>query len=188
MNAFCPFGPVTVRVRLVSGMSGTFANVTEFVARFTTPLIVSENGAGNATVIAGEVAEPDSVTVPFASAMSGTSGEVAVAVPIVQPGPDPVRHGTSAPTFGVIDLPRPSVMLLLADSFAAWVTPRTSSPPLSFASLVTVAVSAGAYGSVLQPVTLSARGRRQCRVRGQRDVRRWARDSSTAAAASSTTR
>ena len=106
-------------------------------------------------MIAGEVAEPDSVTVPFASAMSGTSGEVAVAVPIVQPGPDPVRHGTSAPTFGVIDLPRLSVMLLLADSVAACVTPRTSWPPVSFASLVTVAVSAGAYGSVEQPVTLS---------------------------------
>ena len=68
---------------------------------------------------------PDSVTVPAASAMLGTSGEVAAAVPIVHPVPEPVRHGTSAPTFGVIALPRPSVMVLLADSVAACVIPRS---------------------------------------------------------------
>ena len=95
LNAFCPFGPVSVSGRLVSGTSGTLANVTELVVRLTAPLIVSANGAGNAIVIVGAVAVPDSVTVPFASATLGTSGEVAVAVPIVQPEPEPVRHGTT---------------------------------------------------------------------------------------------
>ena len=50
-------------------------------------MIVSANGAGNVIVITGVVAGADSVTVPFASAMLGTSGEVAVAVPILQPVP-----------------------------------------------------------------------------------------------------
>ena len=92
LNAFCPFGPVTVSVRLVSGTSGTLLNVTELLARLTAPSIVNANGAGNETAIVGVVAFPDSVTVPDASAMLGTSGEVAAAVPIVQVVP--ARHGS----------------------------------------------------------------------------------------------
>ena len=127
LNAFCPFGPVTVSVRLVSGRSGMLLNVTELLARFTAPSSVIPNGAGNDTAIVGVVAFPDRVTVPDAKAGPGRRGDVAVAVPIVQVVP--ARHPRSALTFGVIDLPRPSVMVLLAASVAPCVIPRTSSPP-----------------------------------------------------------
>ena len=87
---------MTVSVRLVSGRSGTLLNVTELVARFTAPSSVIANGAGNDTAIVGVVADPPSVTVPEARAAFGRSGDVAVAVPIVQAVP--ARHPRSAPT------------------------------------------------------------------------------------------
>ena len=55
------------------------------------------NAGTHAIVIVGVVAEPPSLTVPLASTALGSSGDVAVAVPIVQPVP-PVRHRMSAPT------------------------------------------------------------------------------------------
>ena len=152
MNALWPFGPVIFSCRLVSGRSGTFANVTELVDRLTVPLIVSGNGAPHEIVIVGVVAEPPSLTVPLASTTLGSSGDVAVAVPIVQPVP--VRHGMSAPALGVMLPPRWSTMLLFADSFAAWVIPSVSAAPPDLVA-ATAAVSCGAYGRPEQPVTLS---------------------------------
>src|SRR6185437_12032142 len=141
-NALPPLGPVTFNVRAVSGTSGTLANVTELLLRFTAPVSEIANGAGNETVIEGTVPWAVSFTDPLESATLGTMGEVAVAVPIVQPVA--FRHGASTPTFGVSPLGSWSTIVLLADSFAAWVIPRVSAPPLSFLSRVIAAVSTGA--------------------------------------------
>ena len=96
VNAFCPFGPVMVRFRVVSVRSGMLLNVTVPAPRLTLPTSVSANGAGNVIVIVGALAEPPRTTVPLASATFGTSGEVAEAVPTLQPAPVPRRQPTSA--------------------------------------------------------------------------------------------
>src|SRR6478752_5801794 len=150
LNAFCPFGPVMLSARLVSGRSGTSANVTVPLARPTSPVSVSPNGAGNETRIFGALIEPVSVTVPLASAASGTPGAVAFAVPIWHGVP--VRHGPAAVTFGVRPFGSVNTIVLLDDSPTACVWVSVMAAPLSLLSLVIAAVSFGAYFRFAHPV------------------------------------
>src|SRR5690348_16520542 len=141
VNALPALGPVTFSVRAVSGTSGTLANVTELLFRFTAPVRLIANGAGNETVIEGTVPWAVSVTEPLASATLGTIGEVAVAEPILQPVA--FRHVATPGTFGVSPLGSWSTIVLLADSLAACVMPSVSAaPPAESRSIA--AVRAGA--------------------------------------------
>ena len=81
---------------------------------------------------------------PLARAALGISGDVAVAVPTAQPGPEPVRHGTSADRLTPRPLGSLSAIVLLAASFAACVMANTSVAPLSLASFVSEALRTGA--------------------------------------------
>ena len=94
------------------------------------------------------------MTVPPASAALGSSGEVAVALPTVQP--EPVRQPATASAFTPSPLGSLSVIDRLADSPATCVTPKASVAPLSLASLVTVPLSVGAYARFWQPLGVNA--------------------------------
>ena len=153
VNAFCPSGPVIVRLRWVSGTSGTLLIVTARAVKLTSPTTVIANGGGNDTVTVGLVPEPASLTVPVS--FVGASGEVAVAVPITQPAPVPVRHLASAARLTPTPLGSLSTIVLLAASLAACVISSLRVAPLSLASLASETASVGAYGSPLQPVTVS---------------------------------
>ena len=100
----------------------------------------------------GAVTEPPSLTTPLASAAFGTPGEVATAVPIWQPVPEPVRQGASARTLGARPFGRVNTIVLLDDSPTVCVWVSTMLAPVSVLSLVTAAVSFGAYFRFVHPV------------------------------------